>query len=283
MCMEDKNQEKNILFYEKQYSNYSIKNILWWLNNLEGYLEFATAHETSWFALYQGNFKDKIIGKKVLEMGCGDCNNAAVMAALGAEVYANDIALSSGEIIKKINENFEFKYPIKFVEGDFLKNNLPAHSFDFIVGKAFLHHLTLPVERLFLKETARLLKSDGKARFFEPAVNNKILDEIRWYIPVGKRPSKLSKTAYKKWKDEDPHPERSLSSKHFTLAGKEFFSDVKVMPIGTLERFRRIIPNVKLGAKYTRWAFKNEKFLPASLNSSFARSQLILYRFPVIK
>src|SRR5690554_6599398 len=109
----DSNQEKNKDFYEKAYSDYSIKNILWWLNHLDGYLEFATTTETSWVALYQDNFREKLEGKKVLEMGCGDCNNAAVMAALGAEVYANDIAAASGDIVRKLNDNFKFRYPLQ--------------------------------------------------------------------------------------------------------------------------------------------------------------------------
>ena len=106
--------------------------------------------------MYQNNFRERIKGKKVLEMGCGDCTNAAVMAALGAEVYANDIADASGDIIRLLNENYTFEKPIVFVPGDFLENDLPSESFDFVIGKAFLHHLTLPVEEQFIKETCRL-------------------------------------------------------------------------------------------------------------------------------
>lgn len=280
MKLEDKNQEKNKLFYNNLYSNYSIHNILYWLNNLEDYLKFATTKETSWFAIYYNNFQERLSGKTVMEMGCGDCNNAAIMAALGAKVYANDIALASGEIVKKLNDNFNFKYPITFIEGDFLNNNLPSNNFDFVIGKAFLHHLTIPVERKFLNETARLLKQDGEARFFEPAVNNKIIDEIRWHISVGGRPSKFNKAAFKKWKEEDPHPDRSYSSKHFLNAGNEFFKECETIPIGTLDRFRRLIPYRKLNGLYSKWALQNEKHLPQFINSSFARSQLILFRGP---
>ncbi|WP_231367655.1 class I SAM-dependent methyltransferase [Gillisia sp. JM1] len=236
MSSTDQNQEKNKLHYEALYANYPISNILHWINNLDKFLESATTTETSWFGLYQNNFREKIKGKKVLEMGCGDCTNAAVMAALGAEVVANDIASASGEIVRKLNENYTFKYPIKFVEGDFLENKLPSRTFDFVVGKAFLHHLTIPIEKLFLRETARLLKPDGEARFFEPAVNSKVLDEIRWHIPIGGRPSKFNKVDFKKWKEIDPHPDRSFSSKHWKKAGEEFFNDVEIIPVGTLER-----------------------------------------------
>ncbi len=279
--MEDQNQLKNQEHYEKLYANFNIKNILYWINNLDAYLDSATATETSWFAMYHGDFRNKLKGKKVMEMGCGDCTNAAVMAALGAEVYANDIASASGEIIKKLNESFPFQFPIKFIGGDFLENQLPSYSFDYVIGKAFLHHLTIPVEKLFLIETARLLCPEGEARFFEPAVNSKVLDEIRWHIPVGRRPSKFNKGAFKIWKDNDPHPDRSYSSRHWKLAGKEFFEEVQIIPVGTLERFNKLIRNKSLNNRFRRWSLKNEKYLPQMINLTVTRSQLIIYRKPL--
>lgn len=283
MESKDQNQEKNKLHYEKLYRNYDIKNILHWINNLNIFLETSLSTETSWFAIYQNDFKREIVGKKVLEMGCGDCLNAAVMAALGAEVYANDLAQASGEIVKKLNENYKFKYPIKFIEGDFLNNNLTSQNFDFIIGKAFLHHLTIPIEQLFLRETARLLKEDGEARFFEPAVNNKFLDDLRWLIPVNGRPSKFNKAAFKIWKDNDPHPDRSFSSNHFQNAGKEYFKEVKIIPVGTLERFNKFIKGKALNNRFRRWALRNEKTIPYNLNRSLTRSQLIIYRKPSLQ
>lgn len=276
----NENQEKNRLHYEKLYSNYNIRNILYWINHLDKFLESATTTETSWYALYKGDFRQRINGKRVLEMGCGDCVNAAIMAALGAEVYANDIAETSGEIITALNEAHEFEHPISFIPGDFLKNELAANQFDFVIGKAFLHHLELTVERNFLKETARLLKRDGEARFFEPAVNSKLMDEIRWYIPVKGRPSKFHRKAFQKWKARDPHPERSFSSRHFQEAGSEFFEESEIYPIGTLERFGRFFKWGEKKNRYKRWALTTEQKLPALLNKTFTRSQLIVYRKP---
>ncbi|MDT0645320.1 class I SAM-dependent methyltransferase [Zunongwangia sp. F260] len=277
-----KNQDKNKAHYEKLYAGYNINNILHWLNNRDVFLELATKTETSWFALYQGDFKYKLKGKKILEMGCGDCVNAAIMAGLGAEVYANDIADASGEIVKKINENFEFDHPIKFVKGDFLKNDLPGAQFDYVIGKAFLHHLEIPLETLFLTETARLLKPDGEARFFEPAVNSKLLDEIRWHIPIGNRPSKFNTTAFLKWKENDPHPDRSFSSKHWKKAGSKLFREVEIIPVGTLERFSRLFGWGERRNRFKRWALKNEKLLPKFINLILTRSQLIIYRGVVV-
>ncbi|NJY63630.1 class I SAM-dependent methyltransferase [Salinimicrobium sp. CDJ15-81-2] len=276
--MSTENQQKNKEHYDRLYKEGQVKNILHWINHLDAFLNSVTTTEISWFAIYKNNFMDRLAGKKVLEMGCGDCTNAAVMAALGAEVYANDIADSSGRIIKLLNENYKFKHSIKFIPGDFIENNLEGDQFDFVIGKAFLHHLEIPLEEKFLAETARLLKTDGEARFFEPAVNLKFMDELRWHIPVGNRPSKFQKEKFREWKMNDPHPDRSFSSKHFETAGRKFFKQVEVHPIGTLERFSRLYKWGEKQNKYKRWALKAEEKLPSGLNRSLSRSQLIVYR-----
>ncbi len=278
--LSDQNQEKNKAHYEKVYENYSIKNILYWLNNLDSFFETVTSTEASWSALYSGDFRSKLKGKKVLEMGCGDCTNAAIMAGFGAKVFANDIADASGIIVEKLNRNYKFDHPIVFIEGDFLRNKLRSGDFDYVIGKAFLHHLTLPVEKMFLAETARLLNQKGEARFFEPAVNSLLLDEIRWHIPMGKRPSKFNKTAFAKWKENDPHPDRSFSSKHWEIVGKKHFKKVMISPVGTLERFSKLVPWGKKRNRFKRWALKTEKSLPIGLNRNFTRSQLIVYSQP---
>ncbi len=280
MNFEDQNQEKNKQHYDKLYSKYRINNTLYWLKNIDAFLDSATTTETSWFALYQGSFRERLKGARILEMGCGDCVNAAIMAALGAEVYANDIAAASGDIVKKLNESYDFEIPIKFIPGDFLQNDLESDFFDFVVGKAFLHHLELVLEVKFLRETARLLKTDGEARFFEPAVNNRFLDALRWYVPVNGRPSKFNSKAFQQWKESDPHPLRSFGSAHFEQVGKKFFKKVRILPVGSLERFSRFMKWGEFRNNYRKWALKNEKFIPPSLNMSFARSQLIIYNNP---
>lgn len=277
------NRERNKKHYDKIYANTSINNILFWLKNPYRFLDTAIATETSWNGLYKGGFQNKLQDKKVMEMGCGDCVNAAMMASIGAQVFANDIAESSKILIEKLNKSYAFKYPITFIEGDFLENKLEGDQFDFVVGKAFLHHLTLPEEKEFLKETARLLKEDGEARFFEPAVNSKILDAIRWYIPVKGRPSKFNKEAFRKWKINDPHPDRTFSSAHFENAGKEFFYDVRTIPIGSIERFNKLFSVGNFNYRFRRWALRNDHFLPEGLNRTWARAQLIIYQNPKLK
>ena len=274
------NREKNKKHYDKIYANTSINNILVWLKDPDRFLNTAIATETSWNGLYKGGFKKRLQHKKVMEMGCGDCVNAAMMASMGAQVFANDISESSKVLTEKLNDAYKFTYPITFVEGDFLENKLEGEQFDFVVGKAFLHHLTIAEEKEFLKETARLLKKDGEARFFEPAVNSKTLDAIRWYIPVKGRPSKFNKAAFKIWKENDPHPDRTFSSAHFEKAGTEFFNEVQTIPIGSIERFNKLFSIGKFNYRFRRWALKNDHLLPHFISRSWARAQLIKYKNP---
>lgn len=273
------NASKNEIHYDKIYQKVNIENILRKLNNLDTFLQNATTTDTSWVGLYYGNFQDQLKGKKVLELGCGDCTNAAIMAALGAEVYANDISQVSGSIVQKLNDNYTFEKPIQFVFGDFLESNLPSDYFDIVVGKAFVHHLTHEQEIDFTKSIVRILKSDGIVRYFEPAVNSKVLDELRWLTPVPGRPSKLQKEKFAIWKKNDPHPERDNSSKNYRTIGEQYFEKTTIVPIGSIERFHRLLPK-KNNRKFRRIAFKVERCIPHFLNLIMSRSQLVIYKNP---
>ncbi|WP_034890203.1 class I SAM-dependent methyltransferase [Gillisia sp. Hel_I_29] len=275
----DDNQKKNIEFYDQKYQflDAEVNGILKRLNKLDVFLADATSTDTSWVGLYHGDFQNKIVGKKILELGCGDCANAAIMAALGADVYANDISSKSGEIIAKVNELYKFTHPIVFIEGDFLTADFKEKDFDFVVGKAFLHHLTHDVERKFFSKICELLTPTGESRFFEPAVNSIILDEVRWHIPVPGRPSKFSKNAFQIWKANDPHPERDNSSTHFKKLGLKYFNDVKIINLGALERFHRLLPAYFNSRSFRKKAFVWERKLPCSFNRILARSQVIIY------
>lgn len=279
------NINKNKNFYDKQYKGVNIKGILKTLNNLDEFLKDATSTDISWVGMYFDNFKDYVEDKKILELGCGKCANAAVLAALGAEVIANDISDYSGDIINALNNNYDFKHKIKFIKGEFTNHDFPKQSLDVVVGKAFLHHLTLEHEALIIKKINQILKPSGEARFFEPAVNNKLLDELRWSVPMNNRPSKLFKPkAFKKWQDSDPHPQRDNSSRHFKKIGQEFFDITEIKPIGILERFYRILPfSTKMLRKYRRAALKAERFLPNFIRLFGARSQTIIYKSPKLR
>lgn len=279
MNTSQENSDKNQKHYDTIYNSVNINYIIDKLNNLQDFMADAIQTDTSWVGLYHNNFQAQLKGKKILELGCGDCLNAAIMAALGAEVYANDISQVSGKIIERLNSNYEFEFPIKFIEGDFLKTNLLPNQFDIVIGKAFIHHLTHEQEIQFTKLIVAVLKPNGIVRYVEPAVNSKILDKLRWLIPVPGRPSKIQRKKFDKWKLNDPHPERDNSYKRYKMIGNKYFNHTMIVPIGTIERFHRLLPK-KNNRKFRRFAFKIEKYIPNILNLLFARTQLIEYRDP---
>ena len=279
MNTSQENSDKNQKHYDAIYNNVNINYIINKLNNLQDFMADAIKTDTSWVGLYHNNFQAHLKGKKILELGCGDCLNAAIMAALGADVYANDISQVSGKIIESLNTKYEFEFPVKFIEGDFLKTNLSPNQFDIVIGKAFIHHLTHEQEIQFTKMIVALLKPNGIVRYVEPAVNCKILDELRWLTPVPGRPSKIQRKKFNKWKLNDPHPERDNSYKRYKMIGNKYFYQTNIVPFGTLERLHRLLPK-KNNRKFRRFAFKIEKYIPNALNLLFARTQLIEYRDP---
>jgi SAM-dependent methyltransferase len=272
--------EINKAFYNKEYSSVNVDGILKTINNVQPFLDTATKIHTSWVGLYHNNLQAELKGKKVLELGCGNCQNVAIMSALGAEVYGNDIADVSGAIISKLNEGYAFEKPIKFIEGDFLKAEIPNDFFDIVIGKAFVHHLTNEQEIQFTEKIARILKKDGMVRYFEPAVNSKIIDAIRWSIPMSNRPSILQKEKFKIWKADDPHPLRDNSSGHYRKVGEKYFENVEIFPFGSIERFHRFIPNGKFNIQFRQFGFRLEKMIPSFLTAPFARCQVVTYRNP---
>ena len=275
------NTNKNRLHYDKQYANVNIDKIRKIVANVDEYLDNKIVIDTSWVCMYKDGFRKTLKGKKVLELGCGNCYNVAVMAALGAEVYANDISDRSGEIITKLNTITNFKHPITYINGNFLNIETLPNDFDLVVGKAFLHHLTHEQEEAFIKRIIVCLKPEGEARFVEPAVNSLFLDKLRWMVPVPGRPSSLNSKKFKEWKEKDPHPLRDNSGKHYKALGETNFKKTTIYSVGALERFNRLFPKAKWNRKFRYYAYKLEQYLPSYLKYKLARTQTIIYDFPL--
>lgn len=270
-------QNKN--HYDQVFSHVSVDTLIQKVKNSRVFLKDAIETDTSWHGLYQGGFRDIIAGKQVLELGCGDGLNALIMAQLGANVTAIDISEKSQILIESANKQLSLS--VTAISGDFQKMDFfNSQTFDFVLGKAFLHHLTHEVEKSYLEKVARLLKSSGEARFFEPAINSKWIDMLRWVTPVPGRPSILNRKEFIEWKKKDPHPIRDNSTKHYIQVGNLYFDYVQTIMIGSIERLCRVLPSGKFNRSYRRWAHRIEPKLPDWFRYSAARSQLIIYRSP---
>lgn len=224
------NIAKNTEHYAHRYARVNAETLVSKVRRLKAFFDDATRTDTSWHGFYHGGFADRLAGRRVLELGCGDGLNALVMASFGAEVVANDLTHETERILKEAASKLQID-SLQVSIGDFAAIPFEACSFDFVVGKDFLHHLTHELEHHYLSKAARLLKPTGECRFFEPAINSPFLDKLRWMIPVPGRPSILSKRQFRKWKEHDPHPERDNCSDHFAHVGREFFCDVDIVVI----------------------------------------------------
>ncbi len=274
-------KKKNKFRWNKVYSKTDKSDLINKIANFDSFLDEATIADISWSGMYWGDLRHQLKGKKVLELGCGDGLNACIMERLGATVIANDVSDESGKLIQELKNKTACKN-IEFLSDDFLNLHFAENDFDYVVGKSFLHHLTEEMESDFFKKILKILKPAGEARFFEPAVNSKVFDYLRYLIPVKGRPSILQKKAFKKWKELDVHPNRNNSSRHYSTFGKRFFNEVIIIPLGCLEKFHRILftKNFQFNRKLRKLALKSENFLPHFLRSYFARSQTIIYREP---
>ncbi len=271
--------KKNKEHYDAKYGKVAVARVVATMRNLEAFLDDAIKTDTSWHGAYQGDFLHQLRDKRVFEVGCGDGLNALVMAAMGAHVVANDISEQSTRILNEALPQCDLAGSVEPISGNFADLDLAPASFDIVVGKALLHHLTHDLEDQYLQKSARLLKPDGVARFFEPAVNSQFLDRLRWMVPVHRRPSILSRRAFARWKEEDPHPERDNSTDHYVEVGRSF-KEIEIVPIGSVERILKLYPRGSYYRPARRWAHRVETRLPAWFRRWAARSQLIVYKFP---
>lgn len=121
-----------------------------------------------------------VTGKKVLDYGCGDGDNAIFLAKKGAEVVAIDISYEAVSLTKtkaKIN-NVEDKVKVIQMNGE--KMSFTNGEFDCVLGDLVLHHLN--PDRA-VDEIYRILKDGGIAVFREAVIFGRALRIIRKIIP----------------------------------------------------------------------------------------------------
>ncbi len=277
----ENNFARNLDHYQVLYSTVDKADLLSKLNNFDAWFENAIRTDTSWVGTYYGDLKTQIAGATILEIGAGNCLNSLAMLKLGAEkVVAVDLAAPEA-VVTELAQELGLQSRFDLVVGDFLQIPFALHSFDFVIGKAFLHHLTIEQEALYLEKIASLLKDTGEARFFELCTNSKLLTTLQYLIPVPGRPPKWRPQHYRAWRENDPEPIRDNSSNHYEAAGKKYFRYVEIVPLGGFERFHRLLPAGKMSRRFRRIAYKIERLLPFAVQRYIARSQIVIYRQPL--
>jgi len=280
MLAKTENLRRNAARYDKEYKLADIDRIVASVRDVHHFLDSA-ARMGSWAAFFQREFAQQVPGKNILELGSGNGLNALVMAALGANVTAVDISSSAERIIEEATARLpQLAGTINAVTGDFGTLPFPPASLDLFVGRDILHHLTHEVEAEYLTKAASLLKDSGEARFVEPASNSRVLDGLRWILPVPHRPSILCRRAFREWWEKMAHPVRDNSSRHYRCVGEGLFREVEISSFGSIERLHRLLPRGDLSRRFQEWAFRADLRLPRWFRNWAARAQLIVYRFP---
>lgn len=123
-----------------------------------------------------------LVGKALLDYGCGHGMAATVFARVGAKVSAFD--LSPGYVAEAKARAEANGVTVDFTVADGERLPYADESFDAVWGCAILHHLDLAVAG---RELLRVLKPGGRAVFCEPWDGNRLLAFARnWLAYPGK-------------------------------------------------------------------------------------------------
>jgi SAM-dependent methyltransferase len=121
-----------------------------------------------------------VMGKTVLEYGCGDGLNTVILARRGANVKALDISPDLIALARKRFEVNRITAEVDFIVGSAHDLPLPDESIDVVFGMAILHHLDLSQSA---SEVLRVLRPGGRAIFQEPVRNSRLIRYMRNAIP----------------------------------------------------------------------------------------------------
>jgi SAM-dependent methyltransferase len=116
----------------------------------------------------------------VLDYGCGDGPDTALLASRGARVRALDLSPDLLALAAARIRLDGFEPLVTFLCGSAHEIPLSEGSVDVVVGHSILHHLDLtPAAR----EVHRVLRPGGRAIFYEPIRDSRVLRAIRPLIP----------------------------------------------------------------------------------------------------
>lgn len=119
-------------------------------------------------------------GRVVLDFGCGDGCNTALLAARGCRIWALDLSPDLLEQAARRAVRDHVRDSVHFLCGSAHAIPLPDASVDLVVGNVVLHHLDIAAAS---REVHRVLRPGGRAIFREPIRQSRLLRALRPLIP----------------------------------------------------------------------------------------------------
>ncbi|HMN38942.1 MAG TPA: class I SAM-dependent methyltransferase [Hyphomicrobium sp.] len=125
---------------------------------------------------FLAQMKEFATNSDVLEYGCGSESRAGELEGLYRSFTGIDI---SDVAIARLKE----RYPatnVSFSIMDAMNMTFADRSFDLIYGSGIVHHLDIDT---CAREVSRVLRSGGRALFWEPLGYNPLINIYRWLTP----------------------------------------------------------------------------------------------------
>jgi 2-polyprenyl-3-methyl-5-hydroxy-6-metoxy-1,4-benzoquinol methylase len=272
----DDNVGHQAAHYDKAYGN--TKPVV--IENIDTFVDSITQCHDSWRGIFLGGLREKIPGRKVLEIGGGFGQFSTVAGMLGAdEVAMTEI---SREGVERARENFarnglEQCRAVLAPDG---RIDVEEDYFDIVVLRALIHHIPTEEEDEFFRKLACCLKPGGEVHAVEPATNWRLLDKLRWIVPMPGRPSSLQKEQFAQWVAKDPHPQRDNSARHLKRLGLRFFDKVSVVPVSVFSRLDRFANSHATRKRIRSLSYRVEGYFPNALLLPLARAHTIVLSDP---
>jgi len=209
--------------------------------------------------LYHKEYRFRMMGdltdRLVLDVGCGDGQNAVLLAEMGARVVGVDISAKAIELARHRAELSGLSDKCRFICSPLETAGDMGGPFDIVWGDAILHHLISELDTVM--ECLISYTRDGGLHVYSEPVNFcHTLRSIRHMVPV---------------QTEVTPDERPLEVAEIDIL-KSFLPDLKIAPFHLLGRLHRFLLN--------RGYYENSSPMRRCDSRGVALADKLLFMFP---